>query len=61
MKYEVEITRISYATETFLIEADNEEQAEEFALEEAYNTSFDEDSAEYEVESCVESDYEEED
>ena len=59
MKYEVEITRISYATETFLIEADNEEQAEEFALEEAYNTSFDEDSAEYEVESCVESDYEE--
>lgn len=61
MKYEVEITRISYATETFLIEADNEEQAEGFALEEAYNTSFDEDSAEYEVESCVESDYEEED
>ena len=60
MKYDVEITRISYATESFLIEADNEEQAKELALDEAYNTSFDEDTAEYEVDSCIESDEEEE-
>lgn len=61
MKYDVEITRISYATVTFTVEAENQEQAEELAMNEAYNTSFDEDTAEYEVESCVESDYDEED
>lgn len=60
MKYEVEITRISYATETFLIEADNEEQAQELAMDEAYNTSFDEDSAEYEIDSCYESEEDDE-
>ena len=53
MKYEVEVTRISYATESFLIEADNEEQAQELAMDEAYNTSFDEDSADYQIESCI--------
>lgn len=58
MYYEVEVTRISYATESFLIEADNEERAKELALNEAYNTSFDEDTAEYEVDSCIESDEE---
>ncbi len=60
MKYEVEVTRISYATESFLIEADNEEQAQELALREAYNTSFDEDSAEYEIDGVHESDEEDE-
>lgn len=55
MKYEVEVTRISYATESFLIEADNEEQAQELALKEAYNTSFDEDTAEYETNGVRES------
>ena len=55
MKYEVEVTRISYATESFLIEADNEEQAQELALNEAYNTSFDEDTAEYEINGVHES------
>ena len=59
MKYDVEITRISYATVTFTVEAENEEQAQELAMNEAYNTSFDEDTAEYEVDSCVESDEEE--
>lgn len=61
MYYEVEVTRISYATESFLIEADNEEQAQELALKEAYNTSFDEDTAEYEIDSCIESESDEED
>ena len=63
MKYEVEVTRISYATESFLIEADSRDEAEELAMDEAYNTSFDEDSADYEIDSCreVEGDDEEED
>ena len=56
MKYEVEITRISYATITFGVEADSREEAEELAMEQAYNTSFDEDTADYEVDSCCESD-----
>lgn len=56
MKYEVEITRISYATLTFGVEAPSREKAEEMAMDEAYKTSFDEDTAEYEVESCHKSD-----
>lgn len=52
MKYEVEITRISYSTVTFGVEANSRKEAEELAMDEAYNTGFDEDSAEYEVESC---------
>lgn len=60
MKYEVEVTRISYATERFLIEADNEEQAQELAMHEAYNTSFDEDTAEYEIDGVYESEEDDE-
>ena len=56
MKYEVEITRISYSTITFGVEADSREEAEELAMEQAYNTGFDEDTADYEVDSCCESD-----
>ena len=55
MYYKVEVTRISYATESFLIEADNEEEAQELALNEAYSTSFDEDTAEYEINGVYES------
>ncbi len=55
MKYEVEITRISYATLTFGVEASSEEEAKDLAMDEAYNTGFDEDTAEYEIDSCSES------
>lgn len=40
MKYEVEITRISYATLTFGVEAGSEEEAKDLAMDMAYNTSF---------------------
>ena len=52
MKYEVEVTRISYASLTFEVDAKNKKEAEEKALDEAYNTSFYEDNAEYEIEYC---------
>ena len=55
MKYEVEITRISYSTITFGVEANSKEEGEEKAMDEAYNTSFDEDTADYEIDSCSES------
>ena len=55
MRYEVEITRVSYSTLTFGVEANSEEEAQEKALDEAYNTSFDEDDANYEIDSCSES------
>lgn len=55
MKYEVEITRISYATLTFGVEASSEEEAQDLAMDMAYNTSFDEDTADYEIDSCSES------
>lgn len=64
MKYDVEITRISYSTVTFTVDAADEGEAQELAMNEAYNTVFyDEDSAEYEIGSCipVDSDEEEED
>ncbi len=55
MKYEVEVTRISYSTLTFTVDAANEEEAQELAMDEAYNTSFGEDTADYEVGSCCKS------
>lgn len=55
MRYEVEITRVSYSTLTFGVEANSREEAEEKVMDEAYNTSFDEDTAEYEIDSCNES------
>lgn len=55
MKYEVEITRISYATLTFGVEASSKEEAEELAMDLAYNTGFDEDTAEYEIDAAYES------
>lgn len=55
MKYEVEITRISYATLTFGVEASSEEEAQDLAMDIAYNISFDEDTADYEIDSCSES------
>jgi hypothetical protein len=55
MKYEVEITRTSYSTITFGVEANSEEDAVEKAMNEAYNTSFGEDTADYEVGSCCKS------
>lgn len=54
MKYEVEITRISYSTLTFGVEANSQEEAEDLAMDMAYNTGFDEDTAEYEIDGCYE-------
>jgi hypothetical protein len=53
MKYEVEVTRISYSTVTFTVDAANEEEAKDLAMDEAYNTGFDEDTADYQIESCI--------
>lgn len=53
MKYEVEITRISYATVTFGVEANSKEEAKKLAMEQAYNTGFNEDTADYEIDSCL--------
>ena len=62
MKYEVEVTRISYSTIAFTVDAASEEEAQELAMDEAYNTSFyDEDSANYEIESCIPVDDDDED
>ena len=55
MKYEVEITRISYATLVFGVEANSKREAEDLAMDMAHNTGFDEDSAYYEIGGCDES------
>lgn len=49
-KYTVLVTRISYSSIEVEVEADNAAQAEDKALDEAYNTSFSEGSADYETE-----------
>ena len=49
MKYEVDITRVSYANITFSVEANSEEEAKEIAMDKAYSTGWCEDSVEYEV------------
>ena len=60
MKYEVDITRISYASLTFGVEANSEEEAKRIAMDMAYNTGWDEASADYEIDACSESELTEE-
>ena len=50
MKYKVSVTRISYASNEFEVEAENEIEAKNNALDKAYNTVFGEDNADYEYE-----------
>lgn len=49
-KFYVGICRTSYAFDRFEVEAETEEEAKEKAMQEAYNTCFKEDDAEYSVE-----------
>lgn len=49
MKYEVEITRVSYSTLTFGVEAESEIKARRIALEQAADTGWSEDYADYKV------------
>jgi hypothetical protein len=50
IKYKVDITRTSYDCNTYIVEAENEDEAHDLALEEAYNDSWGSGNAEYEVE-----------
>ena len=50
IKYKVEITRTSYDTKTYIVEADNVDDAYDIAIEEAHNDSWGSGNAEYEVE-----------
>ncbi len=54
-KYEIEVCRTSYSSITFGIYAESLEEAKDKAMENAYSTSFDEDDAEYSIESAGES------
>lgn len=49
-KFEVVVTRTSFATATIEVEAENENQAKEKALAAAGNHEFSEHAADYEVE-----------
>ena len=53
-QFKVEITRHSYSTKTFVVEAKSKEQAEYLAMEEAGNTTFEEDDALYDVNHIIE-------
>jgi hypothetical protein len=50
IKYKVDVTRTSYDTQTYIIEAENEDEAYDLAIEEACNDSWGSGNAEYEVE-----------
>lgn len=49
MKYTIDITRTGYSTKSFEVEAETQQEAMDLAIEEAYNTSFVEDDADYDV------------
>ena len=51
-KYEVIVSRVAYASKTIEVEAANQLEAKELALEVAHNEVFHEHSAEYEVQFC---------
>lgn len=50
MKYKILVTRIAYSSIEFDVEAENEVEAREKALDKAYNTEFSEGNADYETE-----------
>ena len=50
MKYKILVTRISYSSIEFDVEAENEVEARDKALDDAANTVFSEGSADYETE-----------
>lgn len=50
MKYTVTVYRTEFQSHDFEVEAASPEQAEELALEEAYNTEFSSGQPEYEAE-----------
>jgi len=47
--FEIRITRTSYSTKKFIVEAEDNIDAVNIAMEQAYNEVFDEDSADYSV------------
>ena len=47
--FEIGITRTSYSTKKFIVEAKDNTEAITIALEQAYNEVFDEDAADYSV------------
>ena len=49
MKFRVSVTRIGYSQNTIEVEAENEEQAKDIAIDEAGNYSFSEYDADYEA------------
>lgn len=54
MKYKVEVTRISYSSQVFEVEADCEAEAQDAALDKVYNTVFyTEGDADYEIENVT--------
>ena len=53
MKYEVNVSRIGYASARFRVEAENEIEAKEKAIDQAGNYDFSEGDAEYECESVT--------
>lgn len=50
MKYKVKVTRTGYSVSTFDVEANSPEEAEDKALNKAYNTVFSEYNSDYEPE-----------
>lgn len=48
-QYEIEIVRHSYGFYDTLVEADSREEAEEIALQQAYDKEFSEETADYEI------------
>ncbi len=47
--FEIGITRTSYSTKKFIVEAEDNIDAVNVAMEQAYNEVFDEDTADYSV------------
>ncbi len=47
--FEIEITRTSYSTKKFIVEAEDNIDAVNVAMEQAYNEVFSEDTADYSV------------
>jgi hypothetical protein len=54
MKYQVTISRVQHSLKDFIVDAESQEEAEEIAMDEAYNTTFSYGDADYEIDEVTE-------
>jgi hypothetical protein len=54
MKYQITISRVQHSLKEFIVDAESQEEAEDIAMDQAYNTTFSYGDADYEIDDVIE-------